>query len=180
MKRFGVYIAAAAIALPGSVALAGQDSAKPAHGESYPVELFMNTCVAGRGEAGAVASQAAKSGFQVATEDIARRYLLGKAGKAWYASNEHGEFGIAVLEDGICSVFLHKGDSGTLLASLESRLPAKNSGSHYTRELVSRTGFLTTTGYRIFHGDVLTEEWVITVSDLPESGLAAILSYIAR
>ena len=43
--------------------------------------------------------------------------------------------------------------------------------------LVSQSGFLTTTAYKIFQGKKFREQWVISVSSLPESRLIAIISY---
>jgi len=177
MKRRIIYSIAAALALPGSAGYAAQDDNGPALEKSYPVQLFMDTCVAGHGQAEAVASLAMKMGLEKAPEEMSKHYLLGSKGAAWYTKNEHGQFGLAALDKGVCSVFIHQGDPETLQASLEAGLPGESTGLSHTRELVSQSGFLTTTAYKIFQGKKFREQWVISVSSLPESRLIAIISY---
>jgi hypothetical protein len=174
-----IYSIAGALALLGSTGYAGQDDNGQALKKSYPVQLYMNTCVAGHGQAEAVASLALKMGLEKAPVEQSKHYLLGSIGTAWYTKNDQGEFGIATMEKGLCSVFIHQGNPETLQASLESWLPPESTGFSHTKELVSQSGILTTTAYKIFRGTELMEQWVITVSSLPESRLAAIISYNA-
>ncbi len=145
--------------------------------KSYPIQIYMGTCVVGRGNPNAVESQAKEMGFKKAPKGIAQSYLKEQEGMAWFTENEHGRFGIATLNNGLCSVFLHQGNPQQLQASMEAWLPPPNSGFTYKKELVSKSEYLATTSYQIYRGSSLMEQWVITVSNQPNSSLVAIMSY---
>lgn len=165
------------LALAISSPLGHAEGAKAAE-PLYPVRLFMGTCVAGHGEPAEVARLAKALGIEPAADKVARRYLGGNTGDAWYVNNDQGEFGIAVMDrKALCSVFVHGGDAAAVQASLEAGLPGEGSGLSFTRELVDDSGVLATTAYRIFRGDTMLEQWVITVSSHGGTKLAAILSY---
>ncbi|WP_109764117.1 NMCC_0638 family (lipo)protein [Pleionea mediterranea] len=52
--------------------------------------------------------------------DAAQKYLSGNAGKAWHLKNEQGRFGLTVLDNTLCSVFVHQGEPATLQNSMEA------------------------------------------------------------
>lgn len=177
MNRIKIYIIAGAIAIFAGAGHADQGDDGRALSNSYPIQIYMAACVVGLGEEKVVASQAKVMGFKEAPGEKSEQYLRGNEGKAWYAKNEHGEFGIASLKNGSCSIFIHQGNPETLQASMESWLPPENTRFSYTKELVSNSGHLTTTAYKIFRGDSLMEKWSIMVSSEPGSKLVAIMSY---
>ena len=155
-----------------------QDSAQSlALRKSYPIQLYMDACVLPRAQPAQVESQAKEMGFTEAESEVARQYLQGHKGKAWTSKNEHGNFGIAAQDRGLCSVFIHQGSPEKLMASMEAWLPPKGSGFSYKKETVSKSGPLETTSYKIFRGAQLMEQWVITLSSQPGSKLVAIMSY---
>lgn len=145
--------------------------------KSLPIQIFMGTCVVGRAGADAVESQALDMGFVPVSGNVAQQYLSGNAGKAWQLKNEQGQFGLAVLSNTLCSVFIHQGDPKALQKSMESWLPPKNSGFTYKKESASRSEYLATTSYQIFRGGQLMEQWVITLNTQPGGELVAIMSY---
>ncbi len=145
--------------------------------KSYAIQLYMSTCVVGRSQPETLATQIRKQGFNPAPKNLATKYLGDNPGNAWYLKNEQGEFGVATLANGLCSVFIHQGDPNEIQASMEAWLPPKNSGFSYTKELTSQSKYLRSTAYKIFRDKNLMEQWVITVSNSPDSELVAILSH---
>ncbi|MFY8299893.1 NMCC_0638 family (lipo)protein [Pseudoalteromonas sp. SS15] len=145
--------------------------------KSTPIQLFMGTCVVGRQSSKALEQLANREGFVIAPEQIAQNYLKGNAGKAWHLNNDDGDFGLVLLENRLCSVFIHQGEPKTIQASMEAWLPPKNSGFTYKKELVSQSGSLTTTSYTLYQGNSFLEQWVITVNNAKPSNLVAIMSY---
>ncbi|MCO7191043.1 MULTISPECIES: hypothetical protein [unclassified Pseudoalteromonas] len=145
--------------------------------KSTPIQLFMGTCVIGRKSPKALEQSAKREGFVIAPEEIAQNYLKGNAGKAWYLNNDEGNFGLALLKNKLCSVFIHQGEPNTIQASMEAWLPPKGSGFTYKKELVSQSGSLTTTSYTLYQGNSFLEQWVITVNRAKPSNLVAIMSY---
>ncbi len=145
--------------------------------KSTPIQLFMGTCVVGRQSPAALEQSVKRKGFVIAPEQISQNYLKGNAGKAWYLKNDEGNFGLALLENGLCSVYIHQGEPNTIQASLEAWLPPKGSGFTYKKELVSQSGSLTTTSYTLYQGSSFLEQWVITVNSAKPSNLVAVMSY---
>ncbi|WP_339897695.1 hypothetical protein [uncultured Gilvimarinus sp.] len=144
---------------------------------SIPVQIYMGTCVVGRANPGAVGSQALEMGFSIASNEQATRYLSGNEGQAWYMNSPQGEFGITVLNNSLCSVFIHQGDPHELQASMEAWLPPQNSGFSYTKEMTSQSASLSTYMYKIFRDNQLMEQWTITTNAQPNTGMSAIMSY---
>ena len=145
--------------------------------KSYPIQLYMGNCVISRAQPKVVESQAIKMGFIKASKKQSLQYLNGNKGNAWYTQNKHGKFGLATLENGLCSIFFHQGNPEKLQASMESWLPPINNGFSYKKDLVSKSRYLTTTSYKIFHDGMIMEEWIITLLNQPGSNLVAIMSY---
>lgn len=145
--------------------------------KSAPIQIYMGTCVVGRAGPAAVEIQALDMGFTPASVDVAQKYLRGNPGKAWHLKNEQGEFGLTVLNNSLCSVFIHQGEPATLQKSMEAWLPPENSGFTYKKESNSQTEFLSTTSYQLFRGGQLMEQWVITLNTQPSAELVAIMSY---
>ncbi len=145
--------------------------------KSYAIQLYMSTCVVGRTQPEAIASQIVEQGFSEAPKELATKYLGDNPGDAWHTQNQHGTFGIAILDSGLCSIFVHQGDPKTLQASMEAWLPPKHSGFSYKKELTSQTKYLTSTAYKIYRDSNLMEQWVITVSNSADSELIAIMSH---
>ncbi len=172
------YFAALLIAIISCVSQASQDSSESlALRKSYPIQLYMGACVVARAQPAQAESQAKEMGFNEVKSERANQYLQGYKGKAWVSKNEHGNFAIAVQDRGLCSVFIHQGNPEKLMASMEAWLPPEGSGFSYKKESVSKSGPLETTSYKIFRGNQLMEQWVITLSTQPGSKLVAIMSY---
>ncbi len=134
----------------------------------------MGSCVVGRGDPKNVAKLAKEKGFSKVQKKVAKRYLSGNKGKVWHLKNSDGEFAISVLKNGFCSVFIHQGNPKQLKASMESWLPPENVGFSYETEESEKNG-LTTTTYKLYLGKQFLEQWLITLSHEPASGMVAIM-----
>lgn len=176
MKKNAILAVLLALLLP-SAATAHADSEGSSLRGAVPVQLFMQICVVGRRDPGVAARHAEENGFEVATEELARKYLGESHGRAWWRKDERGEFGVALLDNRLCSVFIHQGDPLTLQKSMESWLPPEESGFTFKKVRMPQTGSLETTAYRIYRSDELIEQWLITTNAQPESQLVAIMSY---
>ena len=153
-----------------------EDEGKSLRGAT-PIQLFMGTCVVGRHSLSALEESAQRKGFNVAPTEIAQNYLKGNSGKAWFLENDEGHFGLALLENNLCSVYVHQGEPDTIQASMESWLPPVGSGFTYKKELVSKSGSLTTTSYTLYQGSRFLEQWVLTINTSKPTNLVAIMSY---
>lgn len=73
--------------------------------KSFPVQVFMGACVAGRADPSAVGYQAREMGFEPADGELALRYLKGDEGVAWQLNSQDqgGLYGLAVAENTLCS-----------------------------------------------------------------------------
>jgi len=145
--------------------------------KSEPIQIYMGACVASRASASGVKSQAKKMGFTPLSGQGAQQYLSGNSGLAWKKTSGNDNYGLALLGNGLCSVFIHQGSPETLQASMEAWLPPANSGFTYDKKIISSRGHLTTTQYQIFRSGVLEEQWVITTNSQPNSELVAVMSY---
>ena len=171
-----LFAIAVLIQLPGCASFpVGNDGV--ALRKSLPIQIYMGTCVDGRSGPDAVESRALEIGFLPASDGVAQQYLGGNPGKAWHLEYDQGEFGLAVLSNSLCSVFIHQGDPATLQKSMEAWLPPEGSGFSYTKESISNTEYLSTTLYQLFRSGQLMERWVITINTQPGAGLVAIMSY---
>jgi|APSaa5957512535_1039671.scaffolds.fasta_scaffold94603_2 hypothetical protein len=178
MTRVKSYIIASLLILiVGCKSTPEQEDKGLALRKSTPIQLFMGTCVVGRQSPLALEESAQRKGFKSAPLDIARSYLKGSDGKAWYLKNNEGSFGLALLKNSLCSVYIHQGSPEVLQASMESWLPPAGSGFTYKKELISKTGTLTTTSYTLFQGNKFLEQWVLTTNNSKKSNLVAIMSY---
>lgn len=101
--------------------------------KSLPIQIYMGACVVGRADPEAVESQALEMGFGQVSGNAAQKYLSGNAGKAWHLKNEEGRFGLTILDNTLCSIFIHQGEPTTLQKSMEAWLPPKNSGFTYKK-----------------------------------------------
>ena len=146
--------------------------------KSFPIQVYMGTCVVGRADPKNVAKLAKEKGFSKAPKKVSKNYLSGNKGKVWHLKNNEGEFAISVLKNGLCSVFVHQGIPEQLKASMESWLPPKNVGFSYETEESEKNG-LTTTVYKLYRGKNFLEQWVITLAEDSVSGVVAIMSYNA-
>lgn len=146
---------------------------------STPIQLFMQICVVGRGNPELAARGAEKMGFDVAPDDRAEMYLSGNPGRAWFRNDESGAFGLTLLSNGLCSVFVHQGNPATLQESMESWLPPEDSGFSYKKEQVPQGSFLETTAFQIFKSGRFIEQWMITTNAQPNPELVAIMTYEA-
>ncbi|NRA61633.1 MAG: hypothetical protein HRU25_12115 [Psychrobium sp.] len=141
------------------------------------IELFMRTCVVGRESTAALTQSAYRIGFKKAPAQLANIYLNGHVGQAWFLSHASGEFGLMLLENNLCSLFIHQGDPDTIQTGMESWLPQKDSGFSYQKSLVSSIKQKTTTSYTLHHKNRALERWVITVNREPVTNLVAVMSY---
>ncbi|WP_299946358.1 hypothetical protein [uncultured Microbulbifer sp.] len=172
------YLVVLLITIFSCVSQASQETAESlVLRKSYPIQLYMGACVTSRAQPSQVESQAKEMGFIEAEGEVARQYLQGHKGKVWVSSNEHGNFSIAAQDRGLCSIFIHQGNPEQLIASMEAWLPPEGSGFSYKKEIVSKSGSLKTTSYKIFRGTKLMELWVISLSSQANSKLVAIMSY---
>ena len=146
--------------------------------KSFPIQLFMNICVISRGDRTVIANRSKKFRLTEAPPNVASRYLSGHKGKVWGMKNEYGFFVVSSLSNGLCSVFIHRGNTGQLKASMESWLLPKNTGITYTKDSINKKGLNTTT-YKIFRGSQALEQWVITIPKNINGNLKAIMSYQA-
>ncbi len=145
--------------------------------KSESIQIYMGACVASRASESGVKSQAKKMGFTSLSGQVAQQYLSGNPGLAWKKASSTGNYGLALLDNGLCSVFIHQGNPETLQASMEAWLPPINSGFTYDKKIISSRGYLTTTQYQIFRSGALDEQWIITTNSQPTSELVAVMSY---
>ena len=178
MNRVKPYIISTLLILiVGCKSTSVQEDQSLALRKSTPIQLFMGTCVVGRQSPSALEASAQRKGFKPAPKEIAQSYLKGNGGKAWNLENSEGNFGLALLSNNLCSVYVHQGNPDTIQASMEAWLPPKGSGFTYKKELISQSGSLTTTSYTLFQGSNFLEQWVLTTNNAKPAGLVAIMSY---
>jgi hypothetical protein len=145
--------------------------------KSEAIQTYMGACVASRANPASVKSQVKDMGFTPLSGDTAQKYLSGKPGMAWSKTTSTSSYGLTLLENSLCSIFIHKGSPATLQASMEAWLPPANSGFTYQKNIISQRGALTTTQYQIFRSGALMEQWVITINTQANAELVAIMSY---
>ena len=145
--------------------------------KSEAIQVYMGSCVASRANPDSVESQVKEMGFSLLESEAAQKYLSGKPGKAWGKKTSTNSYGLTLLENSLCSVFIHKGNPKDLQASMEAWLPPANSGFTYQKNIISQRGSLTTTQYQIFRSGKLMEQWVITTNAQVNAELVAIMSY---
>ncbi|MGY0646170.1 MAG: NMCC_0638 family (lipo)protein [Paraglaciecola chathamensis] len=145
--------------------------------KSEAIQTYMGACVASRANPVSVKSQAQDMGFTSLSGNAAQKYLSGKPGMAWSKTTSTSSYGLTLLENSLCSIFIHKGNPTTLQASMEAWLPPANSGFTYQKNFISQRGTLTTTQYQIFRSGVLMEQWVITTNTQANAELVAIMTY---
>ncbi|QUJ70458.1 hypothetical protein KDD30_20410 (plasmid) [Photobacterium sp. GJ3] len=178
MNRVKLYILATfIISVVGCKATTAQEDQGLALRKSTPIQLFMGTCVVGRQDESALETSAQRKGFKVAPKEIAENYLKGNDGRAWYLENSEGKFGLVLLNNNLCSVFVHQGSIDKIQASMEAWLPPAGSGFTYKKEIIVQSGSLTTTSYTLFQGNRFLEQWVLTTNSAKPSNLIAIMSY---
>ncbi len=178
MNRVQSYILAISLIILGGCKSTPQvEDESLALRKSTPIQLFMGTCVGGRNSPTALEQSAIREGFKTAPVEIAQKYLKSNKGKAWYLNNNEGRFGLSLLNNKFCSVYVHQGDPLAIQASMEAWLPPTSSGFTYKKELISQSGSLTTTSYTLFRGSNFLEQWIITTNNVKNSNLVAILSY---
>jgi len=178
MNRVKLYF----LVVLGSFVMGCQSTAKTVDADTTlrkttPIQLFMGTCVVGRQSTEALEHSAMESGFIKAPDNIANDYLKDNAGQAWLLSNADGRFGLTLLENKLCSVFVHQGNPSEIQKSMEAWLPPEGSGFTYKKQLLPQTGRLTTTSYTIFRNGAAIEQWVITIDGVQPTNMVAILSY---
>lgn len=145
---------------------------------SFPVQVYMGTCVLGRADSKNVDLLAQEKGFKEAPKEVSKKYLGNNKGRAWHLKNSDGEFGISIIESGLCSVYIHQGEPEALKASMEAWLPPPNVGFSYKAEQTEKNG-LTTISYELYRGDSFLERWTITLTKGSTLGLVGIMSYDA-
>ncbi|BCV36684.1 MULTISPECIES: NMCC_0638 family (lipo)protein [Shewanella] len=178
MNRVKSYIIAIfLVSVAGCKSTSEKEDESLALRKSTPIQLFMGTCVVGRQSPAALEESAKRKGFVLAPKQIAQNYLKGNAGKAWHLNNSEGSFGLALLQNKLCSVYVHQGDPNTIQASMEAWLPPKGSGFTYKKELISQSANLSTTSYTLYQGSSFLEQWVITINSAKPSDLVAVMSY---
>ncbi|MCL4781274.1 MAG: hypothetical protein KJ049_13870 [Gammaproteobacteria bacterium] len=148
-------------------------------GKDFSIQLFLQACVSSYSHASQVAAQSKAMGLAEIKGDAAASYLSGKSGRVWFGQNESGAFAVSLLREGLCSVFVHKGDGERIRAGFESWLPPPDSGITVASENIQSPPGLTTTAYTLRGGKV-KEQWVLTIASAPESQLRAIMSYASQ
>nr|WP_227555363.1 hypothetical protein [Acinetobacter lactucae] len=91
-------------------------------------------------------------------------------------NSSEGKFVITQLDNGVCSVFINKGNSDEIQKNLESWLPPKSTGLTYKKE-ISKDKNLTTTNYIISKNEKPLETWIYTSSSEKNSSLVAVISH---
>jgi hypothetical protein len=162
-----------------AAAVFGQAVSEPTPVElrlDLPVQLFLQICATSYGDARAVEAQAERFGMTELPEDLARGYLVGNSGRAWYLEKPGEAFAVTFLDAKLCTLFIHQGDTGRIKASLEAWLPPENSGITYKVTSVPVRGGLESTQYLLQYPDG-QEQWILTVNTEQESAVRAVISY---
>jgi hypothetical protein len=157
--------------LISSSAVAGDSPSKV-----FPVQLFLQACVSSYAQVDAVSSRSKKMSLSEITGDPATKYLKGRSGRVWYGQNVSGAYAVSLLDNGLCSVFVHAGDAAQLRSAFESWLPPEETGITVAKEAIPASPGLTSTSYMLRGGNV-RETWVLTVASAPEVALRAVMSY---
>ena len=144
--------------------------------KSEAIQAYMGACVSTRANLDAVKGQAKKMGFVPLSGESAQKYLSGNRGLVWSKRAPMSGYTLTLLANGVCSLFVHKGDPSLLQASMEAWLPPSDSGFTYKKSVISKRGPLTATQYQIFRSAVMIEQWVIATNSQANTGLAAIMS----
>ncbi|WP_409449205.1 NMCC_0638 family (lipo)protein [Acinetobacter lactucae] len=143
---------------------------------SYSTKAFLNICVSSRGNPELVNNQAKNMGFIQMPDEYAVHFLKDYNGHAWMINSSEGKFVITQLDNGVCSVFINKGNSDEIQKNLESWLPPKSTGLTYKKE-ISKDKNLTTTNYIISKNEKPLETWIYTSSSEKDSSLVAVISH---
>lgn len=154
-----------------SIAVCSEDAS-----QNLAIQLFIQACVVTYAHAPEVESVVAKFGLTEIAGADAQQYLVGQPGRAWRGSVNLDPYAVTLLPNGLCTVFVHAGDTTQIHSAVESWLPPTSSGIAISRENLSSRPDLTTTAYELRGGQV-QERWVITISSDPNSSLRAVLSW---
>jgi hypothetical protein len=165
----------------GFVCVAGMASGDPLApddpGMDFPIQLFVRACVASYSRAADVAAQASAMGLAKLNGDAAAKYLHDHSGQAWFRDTDDDSVALSLLPNGLCTVFVHRGEGERLEQGFKAWLPPADSGVTYTSEVIPSELGLTTTAYTISYRKGKKEMWVLTISSVPEALIRAIISY---
>ena len=142
----------------------------------FSTKAFLNICVSSRGNPEIINKQAKNMGFIQMPTEYAAHFLKNYNGNAWMISSSEGKFFITQLDNGVCSLFINKGNSTEIQKSLESWLPPKSTGLTYKKE-ISKDKNLTTTNYIISKDGKALETWIYTSSSEKNASLVAVISH---
>ncbi|WP_354667096.1 NMCC_0638 family (lipo)protein [Acinetobacter pittii] len=142
----------------------------------YSTKAFLNICVSSRGNPELVNNQAKNMGFIQMPDEYAVHFLKDYNGHAWMINSSEGKFVITQLDNGVCSLFINKGNSDEIQKNLESWLPPKSTGLTYKKE-ISKDKNLTTTNYIISKDGKVLETWIYTSSSEKNAPLVAVISH---
>lgn len=142
----------------------------------YSTKAFLNICVSSRGNPELINKQAKNMGFIQMPNEYAAHFLKDYNGHAWMISSSEGKFVITQLDNGVCSLFINKGNSTEIQKNLESWLPPESTGLTYKKE-VYKDKNLTTTNYIISKNGKPLETWIYTSSSEKNASLVAVISH---
>lgn len=142
----------------------------------FSTKAFLNICVSSRGNPEIINKQAKNMGFIQMPDEYAAHFLKNYNGHAWMISSSEGKFVITQLDNGVCSLFINKGNSTEIQSNLESWLPPKSTGLTYKKEIFKDKN-LTTTNYIISKDGKVLETWVYTSSSEKNASLVAVISH---
>lgn len=142
----------------------------------FSTKAFLNICVSSRGNPEIINNQAKNMGFIQMPNEYAAQFLKNYDGRAWMINSSEGKFVITQLNNGVCSLFINKGNPTEIQKNLESWLPPKSTGLTYKKEM-SKDKKLTTTNYIISKDGKALETWVYTSSSEKNASLVVVISH---
>ena len=142
----------------------------------YSTKAFLNIGVSTRGNPELISKQEKNMGFIQMPNEYAAHFLKDYNGYAWMISSSEGKFVITQLDNGVCSLFINKGNSTEIQKNLESWLPPESTGLTYKKE-VFKDKNLTTTNYIISKNGKALETWIYTSSSEKNASLVAVISH---
>lgn len=142
----------------------------------FSTKAFLNICVSSGGNPEIINKQAKNMGFIQMPNEYAAHFLKDYNGNAWMINSSEGKFVITQLDNGVCSLFINKGNSTEIQKSLESWLPPKSTGLTYKKE-ISKDKNLTSTNYIISKDGKALETWIYTSSSEKNASVVAVISH---
>lgn len=157
--------------LAGCTAVAADDP-----GKDFPIQLFLQGCVSSYARESEVAAQSIRMGLAEVKGEAASKYLNHQPGRVWRGVVDAKEYAVALVQNRICTVFIHNGNGARIRAGVESWLPPTDSGIVVTRKDLEAPAGLTSVAY-LMRGGKIKEQWVLTVASATDTPLRAMITY---